>query len=152
MDNKNEPTIHRGKCLLEYLREHGLDDYGSVIPLSRAHEVLDIQYPAWGSRAIFDALEMVELNAIGYVRDVLLGEGKYLAKTRAGYRVLLPSENAAQVDRYHAMADRKLARALKLVKNTPVGGALPDRQQTETRLMMKRESVRGRSVFGAVSA
>ena len=147
----DEQSVNKGKCLLAYLRQHALDDYGSVIMTDAIHDVLDIHYPAYGTKAVFDALAMIELNAIGYVRKVLIGEGKYLAKLGSGYRICLPSENAYQVSRYHAMADRKLSLALKLLKNTPAGDVVQDRQQTETRLMMKRESVRGRSVLGAVA-
>ena len=146
----DEKTIHRGKCLLAYLRQSGQDDFGSVIYWHEVCRVLDLEYPEKASKAVFDALEMIELNAVGYVREVLLKEGKYLGKSCSGYRILLPNENASQVARYRSSADRKLSRALKLVRNTPRGDAMPDRDHTEARLAMKRDAVRDRSVFGAV--
>ena len=56
------------------------------------------------------------------------------------HRVLLPSENKAQVDAYMESADRKLERALKLSRNSPKASHLPD--QTEARIMMRRKGYR----------
>ena len=127
--------------LLIDLQDMGLTEYGSDIPTELVHSILGIHMPAYASKAVFDGLAMAELAAIDYCRNVLLGQGKYLQGTRSGYRVLLPSENKAQVDSYMSSADRKLSRALKLSRNSPAQDA-PVNDQTQARIFMKRSSMR----------
>lgn len=123
--------------LHQALQAAGLLEYGSVIDGDRVREVLGLELPSTGTKAEFDRIALAELAAIDYVRNILLGQGRYLAGTPSGYRVLLPSENKAQVDLYIASADRKLNRALKLSRNTPKEvGAMPD--QTEARILLKQ--------------
>lgn len=123
------------------LDARGLLEYGSVIPSSVVHAALGIEMPTVASKSEFDKLALLELSAIDYVRNILLGQGKYLTGTDAGYRILLPSENAAQVEQYISSADKKLNRALKLFRNSPsAGGCLPD--QTEARILMKRAGMK----------
>ena len=130
--------------LLQHLKTLGLLQYGAVIEREVVHEFLGITMPALGTRAEFDAVSLAELSATGAVRDALLREGKYLAATRTGYRVLLPSENKAQIDAYMASARRKLNRAQKLNRTTP---ALHNHQadQTEARILMQQEGVRAKA-------
>lgn len=129
------------RCLFSELEKRGLFEYGSVIPTTLVRELLGIKYPEVASKAVFDTLSMLELSAIDYCRNILLGHGKYLTGTKHGYRVLLPSENRAQVDAYVSSADRKLSRALKLSRNTPKE-ADNKADQTEVRLLMKRDGMR----------
>lgn len=129
--------------LYSALDEMGMFEFGSVIDRADIYSLLDMEMPAVASKEVFDRLSMLELSAVDYCRNVLLGHGKYLAGVPSGYRVLLPSENRAQVDAYMYSADRKLLRALKLSRNMPMGGsAAPD--QTEARIMMKRKGMRAR--------
>lgn len=128
--------------LLQGLQERGLLEFGSVIPGELVHQLLDIQMPEVAPKAEFDRLAMVELAAIDYCRNVLLGQGKYLTGTRTGYRVLLPSENKGQIDAYMSSADRKLSRALKLSRNTPQAASTVAADQTEARILMKRQGMR----------
>lgn len=123
------------------LDERGLLEYGSVIESSVVHAALGIEMPTMASKAEFDRLALIELSAIDYVRNILLGQGKYLTGTDAGYRILLPSENSAQVEQYISSADKKLTRALKLFRNSPsVNSSLPD--QTEARILLKRAGMK----------
>lgn len=127
--------------LLAGLGERGLLEYGSVIHTPLVHELLEIEVPVSAAKAVYDRLAMIELSAIDYCRNVLLGQGKYLMGTASGYRILLPSENKAQIDAYMSSADRKLSRALKLSRNSPSGADVqPD--QTEARILMKRNGMR----------
>lgn len=129
------------KELFHALQEAKLLEFGSVIPTELVHQILGIDMPAFGSKSDFDKIALIELSAIDYVRNLLLGQGKYLTGTPSGYRVLLPSENAAQVENYIASADKKLSRALKLSRNTPALAAqMPD--QTEARILMKRSGMK----------
>jgi len=128
------------RALLADLQDMGLTEYGSDIPTELVHSILDINMPTYASKAVFDNIAMTELAAIDYCRNVLLGHGKYLQGTRSGYRVLLPSENKAQIDAYMGSADRKLSRALKLSRNSPQ--AAQENDQTEARIMMKRSGAR----------
>ena len=118
-------------------------EFGEFIERTMIYEQLDLEMPALASKEVFDRLAMLELAAVDYCRNVLLGRGKYLAGVPSGYRVLLPSENKAQVDAYMYSADRKLLRALKLSRNMPdMHSDQPD--QTEARIMMKRKGMRVR--------
>lgn len=130
------------KDLYQSLKHAGLLDYGSHIPGDVVREVLGLEMPEIGTKAQFDAVALKELQAVDYVRNILLSEGKYIAGAPGGYRVLLPSENKAQVDAYMTQADRKLRRAQKLSRSMPtqnIGMA----DQTSTRIMLKRDSIRG---------
>ena len=131
------------RALLERLSELGLLEYGSDIETSLVHEILGIKQPDVASKAVYDRLAMIELAAIDYCRNALIVQGKYLQGTATGYRILLPSENKGQIDAYMSSADRKLSRALKLSRNTPVE-ASEARDQTEARIIMKRDSSRRR--------
>lgn len=130
--------------LLQHLKTLGLLQYGAVIEREVVHDFLGITMPALGTRAEFDAVSLAELSATGAVRDALLREGKYLAATRTGYRVLLPSENKAQIDAYMASARRKLNRAQKLNRTTPVAHN-HQADQTEARILMQQEGLRAKA-------
>ena len=134
------------KELHHTLKEAGLLEYGSHIPGEAVREVLGLEMPEIGTKAQFDAVALKELQAIDYVRNILLSEGKYLAGAPGGYRVLLPSENKAQVDSYMAQADRKLRRAQKLSRSMPTQN-ISQVDQTDARIMLKRDSIRE---FGGV--
>lgn len=139
LEQPSKRDLMRG--LLKGLEERDLTEFGSVIDREVVHELLEIEMPRYASKEVFDGIAMAELAAIDYCRNALLGQGKYLAGTRTGYRVLLPSENKGQIDSYMSSADRKLSRALKLSKNSPRAADMqPD--QTETRIHMKRTSAR----------
>lgn len=131
--------LHRD--LLRVLGEQGMLDYGASIPRSLVHEVLGIQMPEVASKSTYDRLALVELSAIDYVRNALIEQGRYIAGTPTGYRILLPSENAIQVENYMDSADRKLSRALKLSRCTQIDSA-PNPDQTEARILMKRHGMR----------
>lgn len=130
--------------LLQHLKTLGLLQYGAVIEREVVHDFLGITMPALGTRAEFDAVSLAELSATGAVRDALLREGKYLAATRTGYRVLLPSENKAQIAAYMASARRKLNRAQKLNRTTPVAHN-HQADQTEARILMQQEGSRAKA-------
>ena len=86
----------------------------------------------------FKEMEIEEMACSGFLRDMLLDEGKYFKSEGKGYRILLPSENAQQVMTYMRHADSKLRRGLKLNKNTPSKFRIS--HDDEIRMTMKRES------------
>lgn len=136
-DHLNNP----GKCLLNYLQANGKTEYGTVILAKEVRDVLGLVYPESASKEVFDKLALAELGAIDYVRNVLLGEGKYFGMHQGNYRILLPSENTRQVEQYMKSADSKLKRALKLSRNTPITDG-PPMNDLKSRIFMKRESIR----------
>ena len=136
----NRSKRDRLRDVYDTLDGAGLFDFGAVIPRAMVYDLLGMDVPEVASKAVFDRIAMLELQAMDYCRNMLLGHGKYLAGTPSGYRVLLPSENKAQVDAYMESADRKLERALKLSRNSPKASHLPD--QTEARIMMRRKGYR----------
>lgn len=130
--------------LLEMLEKKDLLQYGSVFPAQIVQDFLGITYPEVGSKRQFDEIALKELAAVDYVRNTLLGRGMYLALNGSAYRILLPSENRAQVERYMSSADKKLRRAQKLSRNTPVE---PGAQRNDdARLFMRLSSPRRSSV------
>lgn len=128
------------KELYEELGARGLLEYGSVISGDVVRRIIGVQMPVIGTKRDFDEVALAELSAVDYVRNVLLGRGKYLTGSGGDYRILLPSENKRQVDIYMNQADNKLRRALKLSKNMP--SVVKRHDNTSARIMMKRESIR----------
>jgi hypothetical protein len=131
------------KDLLHTLRSRGLLEYGSVILGKDVRETLGIFYPEVGTKKDFDEVALAEMSAIDYVRNVLLGEGKYLTSQQGDYRILLPSENRRQIESYMSQADKKLRRALKLNRNTPQNDAYSPSDNIHVRMQMKLENQRG---------
>ena len=159
---QTEESPSAGKSLLEYLRLRGLDEYGSVIPTDVIREVIGATIPGIDSvedcrdrlsaKLLIAAARDADLKVLGattYVRNVLLKEGKYLRQDGSNYRILLPSENMEQVERYQNSAMRKDKCALILYRNTKEMET-QHRDHTESRIMMRMESRQNRSVFGAV--
>lgn len=130
--------------LYDTLDRMGLLAYGETFARAVVQQILDIHYPATGSYSQYRALELKELAAVQRVRDRLLDRGMYLKSAFGSYRVLLPSENAEQVQMYTRAADRKLWRAERLARNTP-GEHLPGASEDAVRMHMKRTS---RRLFG----
>lgn len=133
---------HKGRCLLDYMRSKGLDGYGTVISAIDVRAVVGIEYPETASLKEYQSLGLLELGAVGYVRNILLDEGKYLCQVKDNYRVLLPSENASQVDAYMRQADNKLRRARRLSASSPPVEF--ENSNVNARLHMKLQSMRPR--------
>lgn len=136
-------TVQTGKDLYSELKCAGSLEYGEVIYRKIVHILLDIEIPETGTKQEFDNLALFELAAIDYVRNILLGQGKYLSQHQGDYRILLPSENVRQVEQYMNAADKKLKRALKLSRNTPETDT-KTQNNTDIRIMMKRETIKQR--------
>ena len=129
--------------------ENGYTAYGAEVPVSVVQAFLKLDYPETACKKVYDELTLIELGYIDYIRNLLLNEGKYLTNSRGVYRVLLPSENAAQVDRYMSGANKRLNRALKLSKNTPAEYKKPN-DNTAVRIELKKKSIRESHRFGNV--
>lgn len=135
-------TKPQGKDFFASLQELGLIEYGATIESSLVRELLEIEFPERGTFQQFRAIQLKELNAIDYVRDKLLSQGMYIAGTPTGYRILTPSENQGQIEKYVSSADGKLSRALKLSRNTPRIHDQGRNDQSEARIMMKRAGMK----------
>ena len=139
------------KDLMEWFRDCGFDQYGAVMPHKALLDYLGIEVPRYGTWWDFKRIELELLDPVRHIRDTLLDEGKYLKKEKDVYRVLLPSENAAQIRSFEESADKKLRRAARLSRTTPVDHKdLYD--TTEIRLRMKQESIRDSRLYGCVPA
>jgi len=110
------------------LQQAGLTEYGAEIhrgaflSMFGIERVTDNDLAMMQPKEIRQALQgeaLAELAAAGYVRDQLLKEGKYFARTQDVYRVALPSENAEHAGRYLAQANRKQRKARLLLDSTP---------------------------------
>ena len=129
------------KDLLQHLRDEKLLGYGSVIPATLIQNFLGLSVPDIGSKADFDKLALQELSGVGYVRDHLLTEGKYIAQVRDHYRILLPSENIAKVYGYMREASQKNTRAQKLLASTPIKAVASPNDSLRARLLMQKDDI-----------
>lgn len=127
--------------LFAELEARGLFEYGSVIDTTLVHSIIGIEMPTYAAKSVYARLTIIELNAIDYCRRQLLDQGKYLKGDASGYRILLPSENKAQIEDYVEQANGKLARALKLSRNSKVEDR-SDLNQIEARIVLKRDGMR----------
>ena len=130
-------TIHQN--LLDALFTAGLLEYGQFISGELVREILGVTMPKMGTRKQFQEAALKEMAAVDYVRNHLLGEGKYIASIGDNYRILLPSENQGKISSYMKSADNKLRRALKLNKSTPTMFKAVD--NTNVRISMKRSEI-----------
>lgn len=133
---------HRYKDAFDILNERGLLEYGSHIPGDLIRDLLGIETPQ--TIAEYKKASLEELAGTDYIRNILLGQGKYLTRQGDDYRIGLASENTYFIEQYMKSADSKLARALKLSRNSPKeAGQQPDQQKA--RILMKREGLRHRA-------
>lgn len=136
--------------ILDWFRNKGYTGYGATVDGAEVRAFLGLTMPEVGTKSQYDAVALAELAAIGYVRDALLEEGKYLKGDQGSYRVLLPSENAAQVEVFMANAGKKLRRAQRLAESTP-SEFRPTNDNAEARLAMMQKSIKETNIFGNVS-
>ena len=141
-----------GKDLFSMLKDRGHLVYGGAFSGELVQEKLGINIPETEARVLLSNttlaeikdmlanLTLIELAAIGYIKDELLKQGMALVSRGGDYRILLPSENAKQIRNYQSSASRKLLRALKLIKNSPDKTVEHDKK--EVRLVMQRASIR----------
>lgn len=133
--------------LMEWFRANGFDQYGAVVTKEQLLHFLKIDVPLMGTWHDFRRVEIALLDPIRYIRDALLNEGKYLKGDRDVYRVLLPSENAAQVRSFEDSARKKLKRAATLSATTP-SEHKDVRDNTEIRIAMKLHSIKDSRLYG----
>lgn len=134
-------TNNEKRIIITIMEERGFFEYGATTPIEEYRTLFNIQYPTVGTKKDFDAVSLIELEHFDFIRSQLLNQGKYLKVENDHVRVLLPSENISQVQKYMNNADNKLKRAIKLAKNTPkeVSEQLC---QVSVRAHMKRESIK----------
>ena len=125
---------------IQELQNRNLLGYGSFIPDSVIYNLIGIEIPESGTKEQFDAIRLKELSFVGSLRELLLDHGKYIAQVPNGYRILLPSENMAQVRAYEEAGNRKWGRARRLDKSTQRAAASPPQLGNETRLYLKTTS------------
>lgn len=138
---------HRAPDLMEWFRANGFDQYGAVITKEQLLDFLKIDVPLVGTWHDFRKVELALLDPVRYLRDTLLHEGKYLKKDRDVFRILLPSENAAQIRSFEDSAGKKLKRAATLSATTPAEHK-DVRDNTEIRLLMKLDSIKNSRPYG----
>lgn len=130
--------------LYDFLNGCNLLEYGSVFPKKMVWDALKLEVPEVATMREFNQITLAELAAIDFIRNALLEQGKYIGADGDNYRVLLPSENAQQCERYMEAADRKLTRALKLSRNTPKEASSDKACQIEARILMRQEGAKDR--------
>lgn len=128
-----------GETLWAALQKDGLVGYGNDIPVSYIHEHLDLIMPEIGKRKDFERIQLVEMQAIEYVRKQLLDQGMWITRQGDAYHIPLPSENSHYATNMLSSAARKIKRAGRLVQNTPQCNQPPD--QTASRVLLLQDSV-----------
>jgi len=129
--------------LYERLKQMDLVDFGSHIPRSLVHEILGIEIPEYGTLKEFQELQLLELKEIDMVRSILIKSGRYLAQENGDYRVLLPSENQAQIKNMLDGINRKAKKAETLMANTPIE-CQDKRDNTMVRIQAIKNSLNSR--------
>lgn len=129
------------------LRAKKMTDYGAEIPRTFLLETLGIEEPQIATREEWQRLELQEMAVVDYVRNLLIDQGKYLERTRSGYRIALPSENMAQVDAYMSAADKKIRRGQRLLRATPEPYVREDHARG-ARLLLRESASGTRPVVG----
>lgn len=124
------------------MRQQHLDEFGSVILGREVRKVVGIDVPEVATQEVFRKLQLRELDAVDYVRNLLMGEGKYLAQHCGDYRILLPSENIRQVESYMSQAKNKLSRGMKLLRNSPKTDQYNPHDDPSGRLLMTQEAIK----------
>ena len=127
------------KEVYDHLKAHEYLEYGSVIPIQLFRDICGIDTITTGTKKEFDDISLQELGYAGYLRNILLNQGKYLKGERDSYRVLLPSENQGQIISIMNSASSKLKRAIKLDNNTPAEYKCSN--QDMVRMHMKQERI-----------
>lgn len=133
--------------LMEWFRANGYDRYGAVVTKEQVLAFLEIDVPLVGTWQDFRRVEIALLDPIRYLRDMLMREGKYLKGDKDVFRVLLPSENMAQVRSFEESARKKLRRAATLSAATPAMHK-DVHDNTEIRLAMKLDSIKDSRLYG----
>lgn len=128
--------------IVEHMEQMGWTDYGTYINGDDLRRMIGIEYPESGSRRDFEQIELAELSRIEFIRSILLRKGKYLLRTNGDFRIALPSEHSAIIEKYMRAAKSKLNRAIILGRNSP-----PDANGIDHALiraeMMKSQRKRG---------
>ena len=140
MEEENQSLSQ--KEVYEILKAHKFLEYGAHISGKQFRDICGIESIEIGTQNEFNRIALAELGYAGYIRNILLNEGKYFKGERDDYRVLLPSENAEQVLSYMNSADNKLKRGLKLNRNTPVKFKI--NSNDEVRAILKQESIKNK--------
>lgn len=138
-------TTVLGKTLYNAMKSTGLITYGSHISNTWLYSIVGITMPVTGTRTQFQTLALRELGIVEYARNKLLDQGMYMKSTGTGYRILLLSENADQIEIYRRAAAKKLNRARKLAKSSPIA-AFQGINNPLPAIMAARKSIRKKAV------
>lgn len=112
-------TAENCKTLYDTLDSLGCFEYGGTFTREEVIGLLRVKYIKKGTRADFQTMDLAELAGVGYIRNVLINQGKWIKLTGDHYRVLTPSENADQIESFLSRGRRAFNKANKLAKSTP---------------------------------
>lgn len=105
--------------LFDHLELMGCLSYGGTFTRSMVLDAMDVEIILEGTREDFQEMDLAELEAVGYIRNVLINQGKWVVRKGETYRVLMPSENEGQIRAFSQRGDRAYLKATKLAKSTP---------------------------------
>lgn len=125
--------------LFDHLNASGFLMHGESFHCEVVQDFLGLEIPATASKGVFERLALLELAAVDYVRNRILDQGMYLARTGERYRILSPTENKNQVEKYMRSSAKKLSRANKLSSNTPKTSS--QTANTSGRLLMQQNTI-----------
>ena len=136
--------IHFGKDLLQFMRNNGLTEYGSLLSQKVLYEVLDIHKPKIATEQVFKEINFIILGATDYVRVQMMKEGKAFSQIKGSFRIPLICENMKVCESYVLSADKKLKRSAQLMRNTPSidGPTSLEQAQELAKILGKREHIK----------
>ena len=134
------------QTLYETLRDGGELEYGSTVKRNRVLEIMGIENIEVGTQQDFQDQELAELSGIGYIRNILINQGKWIVRKGDTYRVLQPSENGSQIDAFMRSGSNAYLKATKLSKSTEPK-YLVEHTQTAAKIQSRKKAAREKAIL-----
>lgn len=132
------------QTLYETLRNTAELEYGATFSRARVLSIMGIEDIEFGTQKEFQEQELAELSGIGYVRNILINEGKWIVRKGNTYRVLQPSENGSQIDSFMRSGSSAYLKASKLAKSTEPK-YLVEHDQLAAKIQSRRKAARDKA-------
>lgn len=132
------------ETLYETLHDSGELEYGSTVKRARVLEIMGIEEVKFGTQKDFQAQELAELKGVGYIRSILINQGKWIIRKSDTYRVLQPSENEGQIESFARSGNNAYNKAMKLSKSTPPE-YMRENDQTAAKIQMRQKAAKDKA-------
>jgi hypothetical protein len=134
------------KTLYETLLNSSELEYGSTFKRSRVLDIMGIEDIEFGTQKEFQVQELAELSGIGYMRNILINQGKWIIRKGETYRILHPSENSSQIDSFMRSGSNAYLKASKLAKSTDPR-FLIEHDQLAAKIQSRRKAAKYKAIL-----